>query len=198
MARQNAGVPDRTESLSGPRVQYVSLSPGFVRIQRIVRKPECAKFFVFNNQQWCESHPLRQISHLNSNIYIHELATASPSLAEEPSFEHPTVANWGSLHVDAAPMFHYHPPTAGLAYWRGFDEARRAGRTRSSPKIGQLHFYEANPRTPFLYVPQHAPHSDNKLAGALQIEIRAKQRCVHLHDRDQEQALAPSFERSLT
>jgi hypothetical protein len=31
----------------------------FDRIWRIERKPECLKFFVFNNQQWCESHPLR-------------------------------------------------------------------------------------------------------------------------------------------
>jgi hypothetical protein len=32
----------------------------FVRIWRIVRKSESFKFFVFNNRQWCESHPLRQ------------------------------------------------------------------------------------------------------------------------------------------
>jgi hypothetical protein len=31
----------------------------FERIQRIVRKCESVKFFVFNTQQWSESHPLR-------------------------------------------------------------------------------------------------------------------------------------------
>jgi hypothetical protein len=34
----------------------------FVRIWRIVRKRKSRKFFVFNNQQWSESHPLRQPS----------------------------------------------------------------------------------------------------------------------------------------
>ena len=29
----------------------------FVRISRIVRKVNSCKFFVFNTQQWCESHP---------------------------------------------------------------------------------------------------------------------------------------------
>src|SRR4030095_12964872 len=37
----------------------------FVRIQRIVRKPGSAKFFVFNTQQWSESHPLR-----NPSIFV--------------------------------------------------------------------------------------------------------------------------------
>lgn len=32
----------------------------FVRIWRIVRKPESVTFFVFNNQHWFESHTLRQ------------------------------------------------------------------------------------------------------------------------------------------
>jgi hypothetical protein len=32
----------------------------FVRIWQIVRKVKSVKFFVFNNQQWFESHPLRQ------------------------------------------------------------------------------------------------------------------------------------------
>jgi hypothetical protein len=31
----------------------------FVRIERIVRKLKSVKFFVFNNRQWFESHPLR-------------------------------------------------------------------------------------------------------------------------------------------
>jgi predicted Zn-dependent protease len=30
-----------------------------VRIQRIVRQARSRKFFVFNNPQWFESHPLR-------------------------------------------------------------------------------------------------------------------------------------------
>ncbi len=37
----------------------VSIS-AFVRFWRIWRKRESAKFFVFNNQHWFESHPLRQ------------------------------------------------------------------------------------------------------------------------------------------
>jgi len=39
----------------------VSIS-AFVRFWRIWRKRESDKFFVFNNQQWFESHPLRQPS----------------------------------------------------------------------------------------------------------------------------------------
>jgi hypothetical protein len=34
----------------------------FVRIQRIVRNRQSLKFFVFNNRQWFESHPLRHPS----------------------------------------------------------------------------------------------------------------------------------------
>ena len=60
--------------------RYVS-TPTFERVWRIVRKPNSAKFFVFNNQQRFESHPLRQISHCVSIRYIQELSSVCPSLA---------------------------------------------------------------------------------------------------------------------
>ena len=48
-------------SAKGPVACSIRVSTrAFVRIERIVRKRESVKFFVFNNRQGFESHPLRQ------------------------------------------------------------------------------------------------------------------------------------------
>ena len=48
----------RRAASPNPRAQYVSLRGRLCGIWRIVRKQNSVKFFVFNNQQWCESHPV--------------------------------------------------------------------------------------------------------------------------------------------
>ena len=64
----NCSVNSRTRSCSacGQPKSACSIrvsTRAFVRNWRIVRKKNSVKFFVFNNQQWCESHPLRH--HIN-------------------------------------------------------------------------------------------------------------------------------------
>ena len=54
-ARASSCANDLISSTCSIRVS----TQAFERIGRIVRKAKQLKFFVFNMQQWCESHPLR-------------------------------------------------------------------------------------------------------------------------------------------
>ena len=54
-AQQDRGLASRRIAACSIRVS----TRAFVRIERIERKAVSVKFFVFNNQQWFESHPLR-------------------------------------------------------------------------------------------------------------------------------------------
>jgi len=65
--------PGPSESACSIRVS----TRGFLRLWRIVRKRESVKFFVFNNRQWCESHPLR---HPINHSHIIVCGVVSPVL----------------------------------------------------------------------------------------------------------------------
>jgi hypothetical protein len=48
-----------------------------------VRQSESLKFFVFNNRQWCESHPLRHISLIIKELLADVVGLIPPSHESE-------------------------------------------------------------------------------------------------------------------
>jgi hypothetical protein len=73
--KRNAKSIASSDETSGRGMEGIAVSAcsirvstqGFARIVRELRKRESLKFFVFNNRQWCESHPLRHSKQLKQN-----------------------------------------------------------------------------------------------------------------------------------